>query len=145
MSRPDNPRFPHWCKIWRAADEGPLSDQPEYDPLADEDYDPLADDDETDETGSEETDASDGVTVIYEGECRAYDKNTTSDKGDIIISYRGLALPITRDGWTELGFAPQEGDYVTVDRGCSKEYGSVIDKNPGNFGGTHIIWKYGRN
>lgn len=137
MSRPDNPRFPHTCVIWRLSNEGPLEDQDtEYDPLADES-------DSTEDSGDpaeEET-----KVIIYEGECRAYEKNTTSDKGDIISSYRGLALPLTRDDWTSLGVVPEEGDLLVVDRGCSKEYGSVLDKNPGNFGGTHLTWRYGRN
>lgn len=82
--------------------------------------------------------------VIYDGECRAYDKNTTTDKGDVITSYRGLSLPIDREGWQELGVVPKEGDAIVVDRGGYKEYGRVIDKNPANFRGTHLVWKYGR-
>ena len=83
--------------------------------------------------------------VVYEGECRAYDKNTTSDRGEVITSNRGLALPLTRDDWQSLGVVPQEGDYLEVDRGGNKELGLVIDKNPANFGGTHLVWRYGRN
>lgn len=86
----------------------------------------------------------DDETLIYEGECRAYDKNTTSDKGDVIASYRGLSLPIDREGWIKLGVVPREGDCVEVDRGTHKENGRVIDVNPANFGGTHLVWKYGR-
>ena len=82
--------------------------------------------------------------VVYEGVCRAYDKNTTSDKGDVIASYRGLALPVDREGWVELGTVPREGDTVIVDRKTHTETGKIIDLNPGNFHGTHIIWKYGR-
>ena len=85
------------------------------------------------------------VIVIYEGACRAYDKNTTSDKGEVITSYRGLALPLTREDWVREGVVPLEGDSLEIDRGCNTEYGIVIDKNPGNFGGTHLVWKYGRN
>ena len=84
-------------------------------------------------------------SVIYEGECRDYEKNTVSDKGEIINSYRGLALPIDRDGWIALGTVPQEGDEVVVDRGSHIERGRVVDVNPANFGGTHLIWKYGRS
>lgn len=112
-TRPDNPRFPHTCRIVRPIDEDPMVDE------------------------SEET-------VIYEGACRAYDKNTTSDKGDVVVSYRGLALPIDRVGWIGLGVVPREGDQVIVDRGSHPEYGRVIDVNPANFGGTHLVWKYGR-
>lgn len=83
-------------------------------------------------------------SVIYEGTCRAYDKNTTSDKGDVLNSFRGLALPVDREGWVALGTVPREGDTVIVDRGTHKEYGRVVDVNAGNFGGTHLVWKYGR-
>ena len=83
--------------------------------------------------------------VIYEGKCRAYDKNTTSDKGEVLNSQRGLALPVDRDGWIALGTVPREGDKVEVDRGTHKEYGRVIDVNAANFRGTHLVWKYGRN
>lgn len=83
--------------------------------------------------------------VIYEGKCRAYDKNTTSDKGDVLNSQRGLALPLDREGWIALGTVPREGDKVMVDRGTHKEFGRVIDVNAANFRGTHIIWRYDRN
>ena len=86
-----------------------------------------------------------GFSVIYEGKCRAYDKNTVSDKGDVLNSFRGLALPIDREGWTSLGIVPREGDEVEVDRGTHKESGRVVDVNPANFGGTHLVWKYGRH
>lgn len=84
------------------------------------------------------------VEIIYEGVCRAYEKNTTSDRGDVITSSRGLSLPLTREDWNERGLIPQEGDSVVVNRGSYDEYGRVIDKNPGNFGGTHLVWRYGR-
>ena len=82
--------------------------------------------------------------VVYEGSCRVYDKNTVSDKGDVVASYRGLALPVDREGWIEVGTVPREGDTVIVDRGTHTENGRVIDVNPANFGGTHLVWKYGR-
>ena len=82
--------------------------------------------------------------VVYEGSCRVYDKNTVSDKGDVVASYRGLALPVDREGWIEVGTVPREGDTVIVDRGTHLENGRVIDVNPANFGGTHLVWKYGR-
>jgi len=110
----------------------------EYDPMADE-----PDDVQNGEPDGEQEEAEE--TLIYEGECRAYDKNTTSDKGEVITSYRGLSIPVTREGWTEIGVVPMEGDKVVVNRGGYEEYGLVIDKNPANFGGTHLIWKYGRN
>jgi len=111
----------------------------------DMDNDPMADEDAEEVVGEETAEETSEDTVVYEGCCRAYDKNTTSDKGDVITSYRGLALPLTRDDWEKLGIAPQEGDMIVVDRGGYEEYGRVIDKNPSNFGGTHLIWRYGRN
>lgn len=114
IKRPDNPRFPHTCRIVRAIDEDPMVDES-------------------------------GDVVIYEGACRAYDKNTVSDKGDVLNSYRGLALPIDKDGWIALGTVPREGDEVVVDRGTHKESGRVIDVNAANFRGTHLVWKYGRS
>ena len=95
------------------------------------DVDPMVDEDEE--------------ILIYEGKCRAYDKNTTSDKGEVLNSQRGLALPVDREGWIALGTVPREGDKVEVDRGTHKEYGRVIDVNAANFRGTHLVWKYGRN
>ena len=83
--------------------------------------------------------------IVHEGKCRAYEKNTTSDKGDVINSYRGLSIPVTREGWQDLGIVPREGDEVVVDRGGYEESGRVLDVNPANFGGTHLVWQYGRN
>lgn len=142
MKRPDNPRYPHTCIIWRQITDGPLQDE-------DFDYDPLADDssDEDQASSSASSEGSDGPTkvIIYNGECRAYDKNTTSDRGDVTTSLRGLALPMTREDWERLGMVPMEGDEIWVNRGGYKEYGKVIDKNPANFGGTHLVWRYGRD
>lgn len=165
-----NPRFPHWCRILRKAETAPLDDEEVFSPLEDEESvsplsadDPLADDSEevteepsTNEQDGEETEdaqteedstTGDTSTVIYEGECRSYEKNSTSDKGDIITSYRGLALPLMQDDWDELGVVPQEGDEVIVVHGTFQEYGRVIDKNvaTASYAGTHIIWRYGRN
>lgn len=125
-------------------------------PLDDEDIsvslndDPLSDEELTGESidsGEEITESQTKAEkiVIYDGECRAYDKHTTSDRGDVITSYRGLAIPMTRKDWEELGVVPMEGDEIRVDRGGYHEYGRVVDKNPGNFGGTHLVWRYGRN
>ncbi len=133
--RVHNPRFPHTCKIWRVATSSPLVDEPA-------DYDPMADEEDVLSPETEESEVT--MNIIYEGECRAYSKNTTSDRGEVITSYRGLALPITQDEWTALGFAPQEGDLLWVERSGYREYGSVIDKLPANFGGTHLTWRYGR-
>ena len=83
--------------------------------------------------------------VIYEGACRAYDKNTVSDKGDVMASFRGLSLPVDRKGWMAMETVPREGDEVVVDRGTHKEIGRVVDVNPANFRGTHLVWKYGRS
>lgn len=83
--------------------------------------------------------------LLYEGECRAYDKFTTTGTGDVITSNRGLSIPVTREGWMSLGVNIREGDIIVVDRGGYEERGYVLDKNPANFGGTHLIWKYDRN
>ena len=139
----ENPRYPHTCRILRYAQTDPMEDQP-----TELDDDPMADEEETtdgEESGDPASDIPESVTVIYEGECRAYDKHTTSDRGEVVTSYRGLALPFTREDWEKLGVVPQEGDKVIINRGGYEEYGQVVDKNPSNFGGTHLIWKYGRN
>lgn len=147
MERPDNPRYPHTCTIWRQIVDSPLDDEDisvllNNDPLSDEELTG-----ESIDSGEEITENQTKVDkiVIYDGECRAYDKHTTSDRGDVITSYRGLAIPMTRKDWEELGVVPMEGDEIRVDRGGYHEYGRVVDKNPGNFGGTHLVWRYGRN
>ena len=162
-----NPRFPHWCRIIRKTVEDPMEDEEDFSPLpSEEDYDPMGgdDSDSSDSSSSEGyeniSDSSEGpdaekdpaeesqATVIYEGACRSYKINTTSDKGDVITSQRGLALPMNQDGWDEPGVVPMEGDEVVVVHGTTfKEYGRVVDKNvaTASFAGTHLIWRYGRN
>ena len=124
-----------------------MEDQPnvsDYDPMAD---DPLAD--ETDETDGESLDGetaentTQGVTVVYEGVCRSDNRDTISDNGEVIASYRTLALPLKQDEWSEETI-PMEGDKIELQRFGYKEYGLVIDKRPSNLG-THILWKYVRN
>ena len=166
-----NPRYPHWCRIIRKTTEDPLEDEEDFSPMdgvggvgSDDDFDPMGSDDEepvnddeqqtvepapaeTPQT-EEKSDESVQVTVIYEGECRSYKINTTSDKGEVITSQRGLALPLNQDGWDALGLVPQEGDEVVVAHGSThKEYGRVVDKNVANasYAGTHLVWRYGRN
>lgn len=144
-----NPRFPHYCRILRYAATEPMEDQSNvYDPMADDD--PLSDEltEETDnadqeEGNTDETNLPDGVTVVYEGKCRSYNRDTISDNGDVIASYRTLALPLKQDEWTEETI-PMEGDKIELQRFGYKEYGLVIDKRPSNLG-THILWKYVRN
>lgn len=147
MTKINNPRFPHHCRILRYVATEPMEDQPnvsDYDPMAD---DPLAD--ETDETDGESLDGetaentTQGVTVVYEGVCRSDNRDTISDNGDVIASYRTLALPLKQDEWTEETI-PMEGDKIELQRFGYKEYGLVIDKRPSNLG-THILWKYVRN
>lgn len=125
----NNPRYPHWCRIVRKTVEDPLEDEDDFTPL---------DSDTLDSSQS---------SVIYEGICRSYEKNTTSDKGEVIVSSRGLALPLIQDDWISRGVCPMEGDEVVVDHGAFQEYGSIIDKNvaTASYAGTHIIWRYGRN
>lgn len=141
-----NPRFPHSCRIIRYAATEPMEDQTnvlEYDPMAD---DPLADDtgetDNADQEGgdTEKSNLPDGVTVIYEGKCRSDNRDTISDNGEVIASYRTLALPLKQDEWTEETI-PMEGDKIELQRFGYKEYGLVIDKRPSNLG-THILWMY---
>ena len=147
MTKINNPRFPHHCRILRYAATEPMEDQPnvsDYDPMAD---DPLAD--ETDETDGESLDGetaentTQGVTVVYEGVCRSDNRDTISDNGEVIASYRTLALPLKQDEWSEETI-PMEGDKIELQRFGYKEYGLVIDKRPSNLG-THILWKYVRN
>ena len=144
-----NSRFPHWCRIIRKTAENPLIDEGGFSPL-DDDYDPLKGDENDEVIDNNDSDSSDGVeeTVIYEGACRSYEKNTTSDRGEVISSQRGLSIPLNQDGWNALGNAPREGDEVVVVHGnTNKEYGRIIDKNiaTASYAGTHIIWRYGRN
>lgn len=109
----NNPRFPHSCIITRLA-------KPD-DPMSDENV----------------------STVIYNGSCRGYSKLTTSASGEVISSYRGLALPLRQDEWaTET--IPQEGDKIVLNKGSFIEYGEVVDRMPGNLG-THLLWRYVRN
>lgn len=151
MNKINNPRFPHHCRIIRYAATEPMEDQPnvlEDDPMAD---DPMSDDDDLGESDmadqkegeTEKTNLPDGVTIIYEGECRSDNRDTISDNGDVIASYRTLALPLKQDEWTEKTI-PLEGDRIELQRFGYKEYGMVIDKRPSNLG-THILWKYVRN
>lgn len=109
----NNPRFPHKCQIIRPVKSN--------DPMLDEDA---------------------GV-VLYGGICRGYEKLTTSASGEVVSSYRGLALPLKQDEW-EKDNVPQEGDKIVLDKGSFAEYGEVIDRMPGNLG-THLLWKYVRN
>lgn len=81
------------------------------------------------------------MTVIYEGECRGYEKNTTSAEGEVITTNRGLSLPIAKDGWTE-DSVPREGDLIEIDYGSYREHGNIIDRAAANFHGTHIIWNH---
>lgn len=138
MPRINNPRFPHRCRIIRYAATEPMEDQANVN-------DPLADDiaEEGQLEGDTYINESDGSTVIYEGICRSDNRDTISDNGDVIASYRTLALPLKQDEWTE-DTIPMEGDKVELQRFGYKEYGLVIDKRPSNLG-THILWKYVRN
>ena len=125
-----------------------------FDPMGSDDEPEDADEQQPEDTSAEdsqaEEDSDEGsqTILIYEGRCRSYHINTTSDKGEVIASQRGLALPLNQDGWDELGVVPREGDEVVVFHGSThKEYGRVIDKNiaTAEFAGTHLTWRYGRN
>ena len=133
MTKVNNPRFPHCCRIVRYAETEPMEDQSNVD------YDPMADD----TAKPNGNDLPEGATVIYQGICRSDNRDTISDNGDVIASYRTLALPQTQDEWTE-ETVPQEGDKIELQRYGYMEYGLVIDMRPSNLG-THILWKYVRN
>ena len=146
-----NPRYPHWCKIVRKTFEDPMEDEDDSNPLDMDNYDPMGSDDDTsdnEDANQEETEGGSQTIVIYEGQCRSYKINTTSDKGVVITSQRGLALPLNQDEWDSLGLVPKEGDEIVVVHGETfKEYGRVVDKNvaTASFAVTHLIWSYDRN
>ena len=157
-----NPRYPHWCRIIRKSVDDPMDDEEDFSPLeSEEDFDPMGSDGDSSDAGEQsdsfvsaddnerkDLEEESQITVIYEGECRSYKINTTSDKGEVVSSERGLALPLNQDAWDELGVVPMEGDEIVVAHGTTfKEYGRVIDKNvsTASFAGTHLTWRYGRN
>lgn len=113
------------------------------------DCDPMADEIHVgDNAGQEYGDTvpaylQDDITILYEGKCRSDNRDTISDNGEVMVSYRTLALPLKQDEWTEENI-PLEGDKIELQRFGYKEYGLVIDKRPSNLG-THIRWKYVRN
>lgn len=149
-----NPRFPHTCRIIRPVIPEPFSDDPEPESTS-----PFADDDEEEvssqepeqpvesetpsEASSEEEESEDKGTLLYEGICRGYNRDTTSDNGDVHASYRMLALPLKQDEWPD-GTIPRAGDKIILQKIGFTEYGRVLDITPGNLG-THILWKYVRN
>ena len=139
MADVKNPRYPHTCVIYRSCVTDPMEDS---EPLSTND--PMEDDFGSGETTGEESVQEEPKNkVIYKGKCRSYNRDTVSDNGDVISSYRGLALPVEQDEWTE-DTIPLEGDSIIVYRKGFKECGVVTDKRPGNLG-THLIWKYARN
>lgn len=139
MTNLKNPRFPHYCRILRYAATAPMEDQTNV-----SDYDPMSDCPQACDTcDADIAYPQDGATVIYQGKCRSDNRDTISDNGEVIASYRTLALPLKQDEWTE-GTIPLEGDKIELQRFGYKEYGLVIDKRPSNLG-THILWKYVRN
>ena len=139
MADVKNPRYPHTCVIYRSCVTDPMEDS---EPLSTND--PMEDDFGSGETtGEESVQGKPKNKVIYKGKCRSYNRDTVSDNGDVISSYRGLALPVEQDEWTE-DTIPLEGDSIIVYRKGFKECGVVTDKRPGNLG-THLICKYVRN
>lgn len=139
MADVKNPRYSHYCVIYRSLVSDPMEDSA---PLSTND--PMADDFGSGEPAEgESTEETAKVKVIYRGKCRSYNRDTVSDNGDVISSYRGLALPVEQDKWTEETI-PAEGDSIIVFKKGYKEYGTVTDRRPGNIG-THLIWKYARN
>lgn len=139
MADVKNPRYNHRCVIYRSLVSDPMEDSESLSI-----NDPMSDDFGSGETTTEDSaEEAPKVKIIYQGKCRSYNRDTVSDNGDVITSYRGLALPVEQDAWTEETI-PAEGDSVIVYRKGYKEYGTVTDKRPGNLG-THLIWKYARN
>lgn len=135
MARVNNPRFPHHCRIIRYPATAPMEDQGNVnDPMSDE---------ESGLPDSNDEPISSEFKVLYEGICRSDNRDTISDNGDVIASYRTLSLPLKQQEWTEETI-PQEGDKIELQRFGYKEYGMVIDRRPSNLG-THILWKYVRN
>lgn len=120
MAKISNPRFPHVCKIYRTVVAA-----------TDVAEDPDVDEGDTEQTSEE---------VCYEGKCRSYDHDTTSDRGDVITQVRILALPLKQDEWTE-STIPHKGDRVEVSKISFKEWGTVIDVRPNNLG-TNVLWRY---
>lgn len=119
MAKINNPRFPHSCRIYReVVSREIVGDDPDVD----------EDDEQVEET------------TCYEGKCRSYDQDITSDRGDVITQRRMLALPMKQGEWTESN-VPKKGDKVEVDKGSFKEWGAVIDVRPNNLG-TNIVWRY---
>lgn len=139
----NNPRFPHYCRIIRFTEAGPMDDQSIVSETMLDDVTENCIGCTCSDCECPCADAGEGAKVVYRGACRGYSRNTISDNGDVNTSYRWLSLPVTQDEWTE-DTIPLEGDKVIVQRYGYKEYGLVVDKQPSNLG-THILWKYVRN
>ena len=137
MPEIDNPRFPHFCRILRYAETESMEDQDNIHDITDDEPEGssfvVPFDCEEEREG----------LIVYEGVCRSDNRDTISDNGDVIASYRTLSLPLKQDEWSE-ETVPQEGDKIELQRFGYKEYGLVIDRRPSNLG-THILWKYVRN
>lgn len=130
-----NPRFPHYCVITRNLVSDPMEDTDASGFNSAMDDEAVVIENEVESTPKKKE--------IYKGKCRSYNRETVADNGDVVTSYRGLALPVLQDEWTA-DTIPCEGDVIEVQRKGYKECGIVVDKTPGNFG-THLIWKYARN
>ena len=139
----DNPRFPHFCRIIRFAEVGPMEDQTIASDIMSDEVSQNCIGCTCSDCDCPCASAGEGARVIYMGVCRGYSRDTVSDNGDVNASYRWLSLPTKQDEWTDETI-PLEGDKVILQRYGYKEYGLVVDKKPGNLG-THILWKYVRN
>lgn len=107
----NNERFPHRCKIYREGEANPYDDDKPVE------------------------------TVLYDGKCRSYTRYVTKGTGNVIVSVRILAIPMTTFDWAVMPFT---GDKVIVEVGTSTEKGEVVDCEPNNLG-TDITWRYVRN
>lgn len=109
MKRPNNPRFPHTCKIVRRVESD--------DPMEDDDVE----------------------VTIYEGKCRWVQNNTNNDKGEIISSIRKISFPLNETGWRNREYVPREGDDVKINLLVKEERGRVIDFAPNNLGSSLLF------
>lgn len=146
----NNPRFPHTCKISRTqtvttqyydhlsvAGDGEWQEEGDWE---EPDKWKMTPSIESDDPNVDDDDTRTSEIICYDGKCRSYDKDVTSDRGDVLTQRRVLALPIKQDEWSETD-VPRKGDKVEVNKGSFNEWGVVIDIRPNNLG-TDVLWRY---
>ena len=107
MTSVNNPRFPHRCRILRYVDVKPMKDEKYF--LSENGNGPS----DFNEDFSNDFMPRDTINVIYQGVCRSDNRDTISDNGEVIASYRTLSLPTVQQDWTEETI-PQEGVFLIV-------------------------------